>query len=258
MAGTLELFRRYWPGMRHATLHAVASSLAGRETRRTKADGYLSVQDVPDRREFDDTIGYTADGWDINRGAEDQVARCRCRSRPRSRSPAAQQPGRRRGHCEPVTTMGSADFSADGPILVLGATGTVGSELVRQLAAGGASVRAFVRDEARAREVLGRLAVEYARGDLSEPETVQRAARGCGRLFLLTPDGPRQVALATGAARAAVEAGVAHIVSLSSSDSARDAPFAWAQAHHAIEEHVENLGIHFTHLRPHYFMTEPA
>ena len=150
--------------------------------------------------------------------------------------------------------MGGADFSADGPIMVLGATGTVGSELVRQLAAGGASVRAFVRDEARAREVLDRLTVELALGDLSEPETVQRAARGCARLFLLTPDGPRQVALATGAARAAVEAGVGHIVSLSSSDSAREAPFAWAQAHHAIEEHVENLGIHFSHLRPHYFM----
>ena len=73
VAGTLELFRRYWPGTRHATLRAVASSLGVRETRRIKAVGYLSVQDVLDRREFDDTIGYTAYGWDINRGAEDQV-----------------------------------------------------------------------------------------------------------------------------------------------------------------------------------------
>ena len=146
-------------------------------------------------------------------------------------------------------------FSADGPILVLGATGTVGSALVRQLAAGGAAVRAFVRDEARGRGVLGRLAVEYSLGDLAEPETVRRAARGCARLFLLTPDGPGQVGLATGAARAAVEAGVGHIVSLSSSDSAPDAPFAWAQAHHAIEEFVESLGVHYIHLRPHYFMS---
>ena len=150
--------------------------------------------------------------------------------------------------------MGGAGFAAEGPVLVLGATGTVGRELVRQLAAGGAAVRAFVRDEARGRGVLGRLAVEYSLGDLAEPETVKRAARGCARLFLLTPDGPGQVALATGAARAAVEAGVGYIVSLSSSDSAPDAPFAWARAHHAIEEHLENLGVHYTHLRPHYFM----
>ena len=151
--------------------------------------------------------------------------------------------------------MRGKGLSADGPVLVLGATGTVGRELVRQLAAGGASVRALVRDRGRARGVLGRLAVEYALGDLAEPETVQRAARGCAQLFLLTPDGPRQVEQATGAAQAAAEAGVAHIVSLSSSDSARDAPFAWAQAHYAIEEHVESLGVHYTHLRPHYFMT---
>ena len=71
--GTLELFRRYWPGTRHATLRAVASSLGVRETRRIKAIGYLSVQDVLDRRPFDDTIGYTAYGWDINRGAGEQV-----------------------------------------------------------------------------------------------------------------------------------------------------------------------------------------
>jgi len=150
--------------------------------------------------------------------------------------------------------VGGADFSAGGPILVLGATGTVGSELVRQLAEGGASVRAFVRDRARAHAVLGGFAVEYALGDLSDPETVRRAARGCARLFLLTPDGARQVEQATGAAQAAAEAGVAHIVSLSSSDCAPDAPFAWAQAHHAIEQHVQSLGVDYTHLRPHYFM----
>ena len=50
------------------------------------------------------------------------------------------------------------------------------------------------------------------------------------------------------------EAGIAHIVSLSSSDSAPDARFAWAQAHYAIEVHVESLGVRYTHLRPHYFM----
>ena len=150
--------------------------------------------------------------------------------------------------------MGGTGYSTDGPVLVLGATGTVGSELVRQLAAGGAPVRAFVRDEARARDLFGQLTVELALGDLSEPETVKRAARGCAQLFLLTRDGPQQVEQETGAARAAADAGVAHIVSLSSSDSGRDAPFAGAKDHYAIEQHVESLGVDYSHLRPHYFM----
>ena len=150
--------------------------------------------------------------------------------------------------------MGGEGFSSDGPILVLGATGTVGGELVRQLAEGGAPVRAFVRNVARAHEVLGPFAVEHALGDLTDSETVMRAARGCAQLFLLTPDGPGQVEQATAAARAAAEAGVAHIVTLSSSDCAHDSPFAWARAHYAIEQHVESLGVHYTHLRAHYFM----
>ena len=162
------------------------------------------------------------------------------------------QPGRRRRHGQSVAAMGGTGYSTDGPVLVLGATGTVGSELVRQLSAGGALVRAFVRDEARARDLFGQLTVELALGDLSEPETVKRAARGCAQLFLLTEMVRNRWSRRPGLRKR--PAGVAHIVSLSSSDSARDAPFGWAQAHYAIEQHVESLGVDYSHLRPHYFM----
>ena len=144
--------------------------------------------------------------------------------------------------------------TAAGPILVVGATGTVGREVVRQLAAHGAWVRAFVRDEQRGRRILGRFKVEYAVGDLAAPASVARAARGCAGLFLLTQDGPRQVEHAVGAARAGADAGVGHIAVLSSSSSAPDAPFSWSRDHHAIERQVETLGVAYSHLRPHYFM----
>ena len=129
-----------------------------------------------------------------------------------------------------------------------------GREVVRQLAAHGARVRAFVRDEQRGRRILGRFKVEYAVGDLAAPASVARAARGCAGLFLLTQDGPRQVGHAVGAARAGADAGVGHIAVLSSSSSAPDAPFSWSRDHHAIERQVETLGIGYSHLRPHYFM----
>ena len=144
--------------------------------------------------------------------------------------------------------------TAAGPILVVGATGTVGREVVRQLAAHGARVRAFVRDEQRGRRILGRFKVEYAVGDLAAPASVARAARGCAGLFLLTQDGPRQVEHAVGAAHAGADAGVGHIAVLSSSSSAPDAPFSWSRDHHAIERQVETLGVAYSHLRPHYFM----
>src|SRR5437763_16800036 len=61
-------------------------------------------------------------------------------------------------------------------ILVTGATGNVGSALLRQLVASGARVRCLVRDPRR----LGseRVRVQIALGDLSDPASFRNALRG--------------------------------------------------------------------------------
>jgi len=69
---TVELFRTHWPGCRDVRLRAVASSLGVRETRRVEAHGYMTVDDILDRKHFPDTIGYTAYGWDITKGKGDR------------------------------------------------------------------------------------------------------------------------------------------------------------------------------------------
>ncbi len=58
-------------------------------------------------------------------------------------------------------------------ILVTGATGTVGSEVVNQLAQGGHRVRALVRDLAKASKFGSE--VEVVKGDLSKPGTLATA-----------------------------------------------------------------------------------
>ena len=60
-------------------------------------------------------------------------------------------------------------------IVVTGATGQAGSEVVRALAARGERVRALVRDPGPARRKLG-ANVELAVGDLADPRSV-RAVR---------------------------------------------------------------------------------
>ena len=77
-------------------------------------------------------------------------------------------------------------------ILVTGATGTVGSEVVRQLVASGERPRAFVRDPRTAREMLGP-GVDYVAGDLDRPETLPVALTGVDRVFLLTRQSSRQL-----------------------------------------------------------------
>ena len=57
-------------------------------------------------------------------------------------------------------------------IVVTGATGNAGSEVVRALAARGERVRAFVRDPGRARQVLGGNGGNAARSDETTEVTV--------------------------------------------------------------------------------------
>jgi uncharacterized protein YbjT (DUF2867 family) len=72
-------------------------------------------------------------------------------------------------------------------IVVTGATGQAGSEVVRALAARGDRLRAFVRDPGPARRKLGE-DVELAAGDLADPRSVRAALDGADTLFLSCAD----------------------------------------------------------------------
>ncbi len=138
-------------------------------------------------------------------------------------------------------------------ILVTGATGTTGSEVVRQLAAAGVPVRAFVRDAGKAAS-LRLPGVEIAVGDLDRPETLVPALDGVDRLFLLTSVDPRQVEQQGHAVDAAQRAGVRHVVKLSVLGAGLDASQSIARWHGQTEKQIEKSGMAWTHLRPHYFM----
>jgi uncharacterized protein YbjT (DUF2867 family) len=77
-------------------------------------------------------------------------------------------------------------------VLVSGAIGNVGSGVVQELRGRGVSIRAFVRDPARAAEKLGE-GVELAAGDFSDTESLRRALEGVDYLFLTSADGLQKV-----------------------------------------------------------------
>jgi uncharacterized protein YbjT (DUF2867 family) len=139
-------------------------------------------------------------------------------------------------------------------ILVLGATGKVGQEVVRQLAAAGVPVRALVRDPARASHI--RLpGVEIAVGDLGQPETLDRALTGVDRLFLLSPPHPDQVELQGNGIDAARRAGTRHIVKVSVAGGP-DSGTQIGRWHWTTEKQIEASGVVFTFLRPNFYMQQ--
>ena len=139
-------------------------------------------------------------------------------------------------------------------ILVTGATGSTGSQVVRALLDEGQEVRALVRDPGRARGMLGD-AVELAVGDLAEPRSVRAALAGAEQLFLSCADDPRRVGWETGAIDAAATAGVRRIVKLSSIAAAPGAPVAFWDWHGRVEAHLASAGVPAVILRAGPYMS---
>ena len=136
-------------------------------------------------------------------------------------------------------------------ILVTGPTGNVGGPLVRQLDALHAPFRILVRDLRRAAQVPAR--VERIVGDLADRSALTDAMADVDRLFLLTPGvGTDHTANAVMAAR---DAGVRHVVHLSSANVLGDPMPAMGRWHGDREEIIRGSGIPATFLRPGGFMS---
>ncbi|WP_290635449.1 SDR family oxidoreductase [Aquisalimonas sp.] len=129
-------------------------------------------------------------------------------------------------------------------ILVTGASGTIGSELLRELVRKGEPVRAAVH--VRPLDVDG---VETCNIDYDRPETLPPALEGVDSLFLLS----QQVTHEKPMVDAAREAGVRRIVYVSSFGADRDT-FIVGQLHREIELRIQETGMVWTFLRPNYLM----
>jgi uncharacterized protein YbjT (DUF2867 family) len=138
-------------------------------------------------------------------------------------------------------------------ILVTGATGSTGREVVKELMAAGARMRILVRNPDRAVALDGP-GVEIAQGDLARPDTLPAALRGVDTVLVLTAPDPAQVELQGNLVEAAGRAGVRRIVKISAIGAAVDSPVRVGRWHAQTEKQIESSGLAFTHLRPSFFM----
>lgn len=136
------------------------------------------------------------------------------------------------------------------PILVIGALGNVGVEVVKELILKGITVRAADIDIEKIKSKFGS-AVEPVHFDFSKPETYKNTFAGVEKMFLMRPpqisDVKRYMFPAIDSAKAA---GVKHVVFLSliGIENTKFVP------HYKVEQHLKEVNLQTTFLRASFFM----
>ena len=152
-------------------------------------------------------------------------------------------------------------------VLVVGATGVLGMEICRQLAAAGKKVKGLVRTSSQEEKVIGlhELGVEAVTGDMKDPQSLYRAFQNVDAIISTATstishqegDSIETVDLAgqLNVAEAASAAGVQHVVFISFPPYPPMTPeFPLQSAKRAVENRLKSKNFTYTILQPTYFM----
>ncbi len=134
-------------------------------------------------------------------------------------------------------------------ILITGASGNVGREVVKQALAVGLKIRATFQSPAVAAKAPAGL--EGVIMDYAKPETIRAALHGVEKIFLVGPPVRDLPALEANFVKEVRAAGRKHIVKLSALGG-RESMFP--SGHRDSEENIEASGLPYTFLRPNGFM----
>jgi uncharacterized protein YbjT (DUF2867 family) len=138
-------------------------------------------------------------------------------------------------------------------LLVTGATGTTGSEVVRLLRERELEVRALIHDEAKA-DATRALGAEPVLAEMGDPKTLEPALAGVERAYLVAPLSPMQAEYEQVFVETAKAAGVQHVVKLSVIGASKDSPLRFGKTHAVVEQALRESGMAWTFLRPNGFM----
>jgi uncharacterized protein YbjT (DUF2867 family) len=137
-------------------------------------------------------------------------------------------------------------------ICVTGASGTLSSEVIRQLEGQEIPFRRAYFSESAAQTARAR-GVETVTIDYNHPATLRSAFQDCDAVFLLGPNAVNHTELELNAVEAAQAAGIRRVVKQSVMGAAEEA-YSLANIHRPVEKAIEGSGMAWTFLRPNSFM----
>lgn len=138
-------------------------------------------------------------------------------------------------------------------ILVTGAAGTVGRQLVQELSGRGVRVRAAIHSTESADDLQHDL-VEIVEFDFNDASTFEDALADITKVYLISPEIDDPLALIREFIDAAVSAGV-HLIR-QSRFGAQTGEIGFSRRHNEVEQYIVGSGITYTFLRPNTFMQD--
>ena len=138
-------------------------------------------------------------------------------------------------------------------ILITGATGSNGTELLKRFSARQIPVRALTRNRSHA-DAIQAPTTEIVEGDFAKPETLTAALQGIEKAFLLSNSTENAEQQQLDFVEAARQNGVRHIVKLSQLDADANSSARFLRYHAHVEQAIQKAGIAYTFLRPNLFM----
>jgi len=144
-------------------------------------------------------------------------------------------------------------------VVVSGATGRQGGEVIRHMRTRGWRLRALTRNpDSRPARALAESGVEIAKGDLDDPASLAPALTGAYGVYSVqdfwTVGARREVQQGKNLADAAKKAGVEHLVYSSVGGAERNSGIDHWESKWQIEQHIRALGLPATMMRPVAFM----
>ena len=143
-------------------------------------------------------------------------------------------------------------------ILVTGATGTVGNEVVNQLSGviADINIKAALHSQNKVEKFnqIDDKRLNFVDLDYAEPKTIADAFNNIDKLFLLTLPGPNMVNISSSLVKEAKKYNVKYIVKLSVMNADAESGYVLGRLHRQEEIIIEKSGIPYTFLRPTTFM----
>ena len=138
-------------------------------------------------------------------------------------------------------------------ILVTGATGKTGYEVVKNLGALGIPFKALIRNSTKASQIT-ELGGQPIVGSIEEDDLLNKALEGVDKTLILLPNSEQQLSLEKRFVDAAVKAQVKHVVKMSSMEALPEATRTIPRMHVESENHIKDSGLSWTMIKPNFFM----